>query len=60
MTPTPQECVHGTIDTVLREVVYEAVLQQRMQQYCESLEKFEKVTTVDVYLEAVEASDVLA
>ena len=59
-SPTPQECVHCTIDAVHREVVCEAVLQQRMQQYCDSLEKFERVTTVDVYLEAVEASDVLA
>ena len=48
---------------VLREVVRkfcEAVLQQRMQEYCESLEKFEKVTFIDVYLEAIEASDVLS
>ena len=47
---------------VLREVVKkfcEAVLQRRMQEYCESLEKFEKVTAVDVYLEAIEASDIL-
>ena len=47
---------------VLREVVRkfcEAVLQRRMQEYCESLEKFEKATIVDVYLEAIEASDVL-
>ena len=47
---------------VLREVVRkfcEAVLQRRMQEYCESLEKFEKATTVDVYLEAIEASDIL-
>ena len=28
-------------------------LQQRMQDYCESLERFEKATTVDVYLTAV-------
>ena len=48
---------------VLREVVRnfcEAVLQRRMQEYCESLEKFEKATTVDVYLKAIEASDVLS
>ena len=48
---------------VLREVVRkfcEAVLQRRMQEYCESLEKFEKATTVDVYLEADEASEVLS
>ena len=30
-----------------------------MQEYCESLKKFERNTTVDVYLEAIEASDVL-
>ncbi|CAI8024861.1 Ankyrin repeat, PH and SEC7 domain containing protein secG [Geodia barretti] len=36
------------------------LLQRRMQEYCESLEKFEKATMVDVYLEAIEASDVLA
>ena len=48
---------------VLREVVRkfcEAVLQRRMQEYCESLEKFEKATFIDVYLEAIEASDVLS
>ena len=48
---------------VLREVVKkfcEAVLQRRMQEYYESLEKFEKATTVDVYLEADEASDALS
>ena len=47
---------------VLREVVRkfcEAVLQRRMQEYCESLEKFEKETFIDVYLKAIEASDVL-
>ena len=47
---------------VLREVVRkfcEAVLQQRMQEYCESLEKFEKETAVDIYLKAIEASDIL-
>ena len=47
---------------VLREVVRkfcEAVLQQRMQEYCESLEEFEKATFIDVYLEAIEASEVL-
>ena len=31
-----------------------------MQEYCESLEKFEKVTFIDVYLKAIEASDVLS
>ena len=48
---------------VLREVVRkfcEAVLQRRMQEYCKSLEKFEKATFIDVYLEAIEASDVLS
>ena len=47
---------------VLREVVRkfcESVLQRRMQTYCESLEKFEKETFIDVYLKAIEASDVL-
>ena len=47
---------------VLREVVIkfcEAVLQQRMQEYCESLEKFEKETAVDIYLKAIEASEIL-
>ena len=47
---------------VLREVVRkfcEAVLQRRMQEYCEPLEKFEKETAVDIYLEAIEASDIL-
>ena len=49
---------------ILREVVRkfcEAVLQQRMQiKYCESLEKFEKATAVDVYLKAIEAGDILS
>ena len=48
---------------VLRELVRKfckAVLQRRMQEYCESLEKFEKATFVNVYLEAIEASDVLS
>ena len=47
---------------ILREVVRkfcEAVLQRSMQEYCESLEKFEKATFIDVYLKAIEASDVL-
>ena len=47
---------------VLQEVVRkfcEAVLQRRMQEYCESLEKFEKETAVDIYLVAIEASDIL-
>ena len=48
---------------VLQEVVRkfcEAVLQRRMQEYCESLEKFEKATFIDVYLKAIEASEVLS
>ena len=48
---------------VLREVVRnfcEAVLKRRMQEYVESLEEFEKATFIDVYLEAIEASDVLS
>ena len=48
---------------ILREVVRkfcEAVLQRRMQEYCESLEKFEKVTFIDVYLEAISAGVVLS
>ena len=47
---------------ILREVVRkfcEAVLQRRMQEYCKSLEKFEKETFVDVYLEAISAGVVL-
>ena len=47
---------------VLREVVRkfcEAVLQRRMQEYCKFLEKFEKETAVDIYLKAIEASDIL-
>ena len=47
---------------ILREVVRmfcEAVLQRRMQGYCESLEKFEKATAIDVYLEAISAGVVL-
>ena len=46
---------------VLQEVVKSlcSVLQQRMQEYCESLEKFEKETAVDIYLNAIKASDVL-
>ena len=31
-----------------------------MQEYCESLEKFEKVTFINIYLEAIVASDVLS
>ena len=31
----------------------EAVLQQKMQEYCQSLEEFEKATPVDIYLIAV-------
>ena len=47
---------------ILREVVRkfcEAVLQRRMQEYCESLEKFEKGTVIDVYLEAISAGVIL-
>ena len=46
---------------VLQEVVsnFCCMLQQRMHEYCDSLEKFEKATFVDVYLKAIEASDVL-
>ena len=47
---------------ILQEVIRkfcEAVLQQRMQEYCESLEKFEKRTVIDVYLEAISAGVVL-
>ena len=48
---------------ILQEVVRkfcEVVLQQRMQEYSKSLEKFEKATTVDVYLEAISAGVVLS
>ena len=47
---------------ILQEVVRkfcEAVLQRRMQQYCESLEKFEKATFINIYLEAISAGVVL-
>ena len=47
---------------LLREVIRkfcEAVLQQRMQEYCQSLEKFEKATFIDVYLQAISAGVVL-
>ena len=47
---------------LLREVIRkfcEAVLQQRMQEYCQSLEKFEKATFIDVYLHAISAGVVL-
>ena len=47
---------------ILQEVVRkfcEAVLQRRMQEYCESLEKFEKATYIDVYLKAISAGVVL-
>ena len=36
------------------------MLQQRMHEYCDFLEKFEKATFIDVYLKAIEASDVLS
>ena len=48
---------------VLREVVRnfcEAALRRRMEEYCQSLEKFEKKTAVDIHLKAIEASDVLS
>ena len=47
---------------ILQEVVTkfcEAVLQPRMQEYCESLEKFEKETFIDVYLEVISVDVVL-
>ena len=47
---------------VLREVVRKfnsTMLQQRMNDYIKSLEHFEKATAVNVYLKAIEASDVL-
>ena len=46
---------------VLQEVVknFCGVLQRRMQEYYKSLEKFEKETAVDIYLMAIEASDIL-
>ena len=47
---------------ILREVIRkfcEAVLQRRMLEYCELLENFEKATFINVYLKAIEASDVL-
>ena len=47
---------------ILQEVVRkfcEAVLQRRMQEYCQSLEKFEKATYIDVYLKAISAGVVL-
>ena len=43
---------------ILRELVRkfcEAVLQGKMREYCEFLERFEKATTVDVYLMAISA-----
>ena len=38
----------------------EAFLQRKMQEYCESLEKFEKATTVDIYLVAISARESLS
>ena len=32
-----------------------AALQQKMQEYCQSLERFEKATTVEVYITAISA-----
>ena len=43
---------------ILRELVRkfcEAVLQGKMREYCEFLERFEKATTVDVFLMAISA-----
>ena len=48
---------------ILQEVVRkfcEAVLQRRMQEYCKTLEKFEKATFIDVYLKAISAGVVLS
>ena len=48
---------------ILREVIRkfcEAALQRRMQEYCNSLEKFEKATFIDVYLKAISAGVVLS
>ena len=47
---------------ILREVVRKfckPVFQRRMQEYCKSLEKFEKETAVDIYLKAIKASEIL-
>ena len=38
----------------------EAVLQQKMQQYCLSLEEFEKATAIDIYLAAISACQELS
>ena len=38
----------------------EALLQRKMQEYCESLENFEKATTVDIYLVAISACEDLS
>ena len=38
----------------------EAFLQRKMQEYCESLENFEKATTVDIYLVAISARESLS
>ena len=48
---------------ILRELVRkfcEAVLQGKMREYCEFLERFEKATTVDVYLVAISAGEELS
>ena len=48
---------------ILRELVRkfcEAVLQGKMQEYVHSLERFEKATTVDVYLVAISARESLS
>ena len=48
---------------ILRELVRkfcEAVLQGKMREYCEFLERFEKATTVDVFLVAISARESLS
>ena len=48
---------------ILRELVRkfcEAVLQGKMREYCEFLERFEKATTVDVFLVAISAGEELS
>ena len=51
-------CNYEVLQEVARKFC-EAVLQRRMQEYCEFLEKFEKATTADIYLESIDASDIL-
>ena len=48
---------------ILQEVIRkscEAVLQRRMQEYCQSLEKFEKAAFIDVYLKPISACAILS